>query len=194
MLGNELLTGATTRLAVLTQDDLPVMLGWTANIELQRLIQVDVVRTLCVEDLHDQYAAWRTDSNRYDFAVRALDDDRMLGRRSARSINWRDRVCKISIMIGAPADWGRGYGSDATRVLLKFCFMELALNRVQLGVVSYNERAIHAYRKIGFQDEGVIREAARRDGRYYDILQMAILRREWETLHGVSAPPPDLRR
>ncbi|MFN2157525.1 MAG: GNAT family N-acetyltransferase, partial [Anaerolineae bacterium] len=71
--------------------------------------------------------------------------------------------------------WGKGYGSDAIRTLLRFAFDEMNLHRVQLTVYEDNARAIRAYEKCGFRHEGRLRDAVYRKGRYYDMLLMSVL-------------------
>jgi RimJ/RimL family protein N-acetyltransferase len=99
------------------------------------------------------------------------------------------RHCMFWIGIGEAQFRGSGYGSDAIRVLLRFAFLEMNLNRVGLEVMSYNIRAITTYERLGFVHEGRQREMVIRDGVYYDILLMGILRREWEALHCQQGTP-----
>ena len=75
---------------------------------------------------------------------------------------------------------GQGLGTEALQLLLQFAFEELNLRRVGLTVLAYNERAIKTYQAAGFVEEGVIREAAERDGSRYDLLIYGLLRDEWE--------------
>ena len=63
--------------------------------------------------------------------------------------------------------------------MLGHAFENLELHRVGLSVFSYNTRAIRAYEKVGFRHEGRLRDAIQRDGRYWDEIQMGILREEW---------------
>ena len=87
----------------------------------------------------------------------------------------------MSISLGDFANWGKGYGNEATRLALGFAFNELHLHRVQLTVFDYNPRAIHLYEKLGFQQEGIYREFLQRDGRRFDMYLYGLLRHEWET-------------
>ena len=91
-----------------------------------------------------------------------------------------DRRCELGIMIGDKSYWSKGYGTDALRTLVGFAFDEMNLNRVQLFVFDFNERAQAAYRKAGFVEEGRRRQALYTEGAYHDIVVMAILRDEWQ--------------
>jgi len=74
---------------------------------------------------------------------------------------------------------GRGYGSDATRVMVDYGFREMGLHRIQLSVISFNRAGIRAYEKAGFIEEGRHRESVLHDGRWYDDVLMSILDHEW---------------
>lgn len=67
---------------------------------------------------------------------------------------------------------GRGYGTEATNLMLEFGFGILNLHRIQLEVYSINERAIHVYEKVGFKREGVLRDAQYYNNAYYDTIVM----------------------
>lgn len=183
MIGDELLEGELVRLTALTKNDLPQLAEWFANMELRRLVDADQVVPWTLEDTRDWYDSVRQQRERYTFAIRTLADERFIGHANVRSIIWTSKYGKVGIAIGDPSLWGQGYGTDALRVLLKYAFMELGLNRVELKTLGYNTRAIRSFEKIGFQHEGALRQAICRDGKFYDIVQMAILRREWEALY-----------
>ena len=76
--------------------------------------------------------------------------------------------------------WSRGYGTDATRTMLRFAFEEMNLYRVSLTVLDYNERAQRCYEKCGFGVEGRARAARFRDGRWCDEILMGILQSEFD--------------
>jgi RimJ/RimL family protein N-acetyltransferase len=86
----------------------------------------------------------------------------------------------VGIFIGEKRLWNQGYGTDAMRLLLQHGFNTLNLNRVALDVYDTNLRAVRSYEKAGFVHEGRKRQAIFKDGRYVDILQMSVLRAEWE--------------
>jgi len=89
-------------------------------------------------------------------------------------------------MIGDKRFWSNGYGTDAVLTILGFAFEQMNLHRVSLGVIEYNERGYTCYKKCGFVEEGRSRDATHRDGRYWDIIRMGILRSEFEALRGAS--------
>jgi len=116
------------------------------------------------------------------FSIRTLDGDKLIGFIAFDSLNWSDRDGYVAIGIGEPEFWGKGYGSDAMRLMLRYGFTELNLHRVSLTVYAYNSRGIRSYEKCGFKHEGRIREFVLRDGLRSDMLHMGILRSDWEQL------------
>ena len=87
----------------------------------------------------------------------------------------------MGIFSGDKDYWNQGYGSDAMRLLLKYGFNSLNLNRIYLHVFDTNPRAIRAYEKVGFVHEGRLRQDIFLNGSYVDVLMMSVLRSEWTT-------------
>lgn len=179
MLGNDLLEGELVQLTAITREDLPLFTEWFANIEFRRFLAL-IAMPFTLEDEQDWFEFQRKDPDTINFAIRTLDDDQLIGSCGIMAIHWPARNCIVGIGVSNASYWGQGYGTDAMRVLLKYAFMELDLHRVGLDVYSYNTRAIKSYEKIGFQLETVARENILRDGQYFDMHHMSILRREWE--------------
>lgn len=116
----------------------------------------------------------------YHFSIHALDGDQPIGFESIFGTRNQHGDCWVGIGIGDRAYWGRGYGTDAMRLLLQFCFQELNKHRVSLAVLSNNTRAIRSYLKNGFVQEGVVRGSDHRFGLRQDVVVMGILRSEWQ--------------
>jgi RimJ/RimL family protein N-acetyltransferase len=89
----------------------------------------------------------------------------------------------MGIQIGEREYWGKGYGTDALRVLLRYAFDELNLARVSLSVLEGNVRAMRSYEKCGFKYEGRERQAWAYEGRRWDEVYMGLLREEWEAMN-----------
>lgn len=89
------------------------------------------------------------------------------------------RSALFGISIGEPEFWGKGYGSEALELVLRYAFEELNLNRMELDVLANNERAWRAHERAEFRREGRLRQAMFRHGAYHDLYRMAILAHEW---------------
>ena len=88
------------------------------------------------------------------------------------------RHANVGISLAADAR-GRGFGTDALRLLVRFAFSRHNLHRLQLEVLAGNAAAVASYRKVGFVEEGRRRQHAWVDGHYEDDLIMGLLRDEW---------------
>ena len=95
-------------------------------------------------------------------------------------VDLRNRHAALGLLVGDRASWGQGYGTEATRLLVRDAFETWNLNRVWLHVYEFNERALHIYQKVGFRTEGRLRQETFRAGHYWDTLVMGLLREEWK--------------
>ncbi|KLE15938.1 GNAT family protein [Clostridium sp. C8] len=112
----------------------------------------------------------------YDFAIEDLKTGKYIGGCSINECDVKNRTCVVGIMIGDKEYWGKGYGSDALKVLIKFIFEEVNMNKIKLNVFSFNNRAIACYKKVGFKEEGILKKEIYRNGRYYDEIIMAMFK------------------
>jgi RimJ/RimL family protein N-acetyltransferase len=94
----------------------------------------------------------------------------------------------VGIGIGERDYWGKGYGTDAMKLCLQYAFMELGAQRVSLGLLEYNARALKSYEKAGFKLEGRMRQEMLREGKRTDTLWMGILRDEWLQMQNGAKP------
>lgn len=176
-------TGELVRLAPIKRDDVKLYAKWFADPEFLRLISPNVLRPMSYEDELEWYENMRKDKERYTFGIRTLEGDKLIGNCGLFNIDWRNRTALFGIAVGDKTYWGRGYGTDATRIMMGYGFDELNLNRVQLDVYDYNKRAIKSYEKVGFVHEGTRRQALFREGVYHDIHIMGLLREDWRAAH-----------
>jgi len=189
-LGNELLRGDLVTLSRPTKEDIPIIASWSHDIEYSRMLRRGLIYPDTAEDYEGWFAEMAKEESGYPFAIRRIEDNSLVGWLAIRAIFWQARHCSLVIGIGDQSQRGRGYGSDALRVALKYAFLEMNLNRVGLEVMSYNDAGIRAYSKVGFQHEGTLRAFVYRDGVYYDIYTMSILRSEWEALDKAAVSLP----
>ncbi len=122
-------------------------------------------------------------SNR-DKAVRLaiidLETEVHIGNVNLTSLHPINRTAEFSIFIGDKNFWSRGFGYEATMLMLAHGFKDLNLNRIHLTVLQKNTRAIKTYLKAGFKEEGTIREGVFKNGLFYNLIYMGILRKEFQ--------------
>ena len=96
-----------------------------------------------------------------------------------RGVNWRSRYAEYWIYLGEASARGHGIADDASRLLLGFAFNRLGMHRVFLQVDSTNDRAVRLYQRLGFRQEGVLKQASFVDGRFVDRILYAMLAEEF---------------
>ena len=176
----DLFRGSLLRLAAPREEDVETLARWSEDADHMRALDTDFARPRTLQEIAGQHNPEQRDPNGVLFHLRTLDDDRLIGFVALHSIEWNNRAGLLSIGIGEADFRGRGYGSEALRLILRYAFDELNLDRVGLDVISNNQRAIRAYERAGFRHEGALRAAVLRDGQRYDRLLMGILREEWQ--------------
>lgn len=111
--------------------------------------------------------------------VAARDDGRIVGVTGLHHLDDPARKAELGIFLGPPSEWGRGFGTEATRLLVAHGFGALGLHRIWLHVQADHARAIRAYERVGFRREGLLRESGLREGRPVDEVVMGLLSAEW---------------
>lgn len=112
--------------------------------------------------------------------------DHAIGNARLHQIDLANRRARYAIGIFDPTCWGRGFGTEATSLILGYAFEVLQLHRVDLCVLAYNQRAIRAYTKAGFVQEGIEREGVWLAGRWESDVWMSILEHGYRALHSTN--------
>lgn len=120
-----------------------------------------------------------TDNSRIDLLICLQENDQPIGDLAMLNINHQNQNAVVRISIFDKEFWGNGYGTEAMSLLIKFGFDILNLHRVGLDVFAFNDRAIKAYEKLGFKQEGIIRDELFYDGKFHDSIMMGVLRGEF---------------
>jgi RimJ/RimL family protein N-acetyltransferase len=133
------------------------------------------------DQIGGEYDTLLRDSGTAIFRLAPQDDIRAVGFAGLFSINWVVRSAEFRILIGMPEVWNGGLGTAATRLLVRYAFLRLNLNKVWLGVNAGNLAAQRCYEKAGFVREGVLRSEMYCDGAYHDVVRMSVLRGEFSS-------------
>lgn len=117
-------------------------------------------------------------TDRYDFVI-VNPKGNIIGEVVINEIDNEVLSANFRIAIFQRGAHGQGIEQWATEVIQDFAFRELKLNRLELEVFAFNTKGLHVYKKSGFIQEGVLREAHIDNGAYTDIILMSILRSDW---------------
>ena len=113
-----------------------------------------------------------------DFEIRKLSDQKLIGHCSLNYINWINRTAEFGIYVGDENEKGKGFGSEALRLLIKYGFEEINLNKIWCEVYEHNQ-AMGIYKHIGFVHEGTLRQNYYHKGKYLDSHILSILKDEF---------------
>nr|BBH94092.1 N-acetyltransferase [Thermogemmatispora argillosa] len=113
------------------------------------------------------------------FGVALKSNNRLIGLVGLKDINYINQTAEFYIIIGDRAVWGQGYGTEATKLMIRYGFMELNLNRIQTQDMEENIGGWRADEKAGFKYEGTLRQAILRFGKYHDVRVYSLLRSEY---------------
>ncbi len=175
--GDVRLEGELVLLRPRVDEDLPLFARWHGDPEVRHWLHMSEMPTQSLEVERQRWSVARNDPTRVSFVIETLDGV-PIGNIGLIGIDAAHRRAELGIAIGEKDHWGRGYGTDAMRVIVRFAFEVLDLRRVELITDADNERGIRAYEKCGFVREGVLRAKRLRYGEPLDMLMMAVLRED----------------
>jgi RimJ/RimL family protein N-acetyltransferase len=167
--------GERVALGPRVREHLPLFARWRNDFAVARTF--DTPRAHTIEALAAAYDAGK--GHEYGFTVYERATWRPIGWTYLRDVDWRGRTAGFGIVLGEADARGRGYGAEATRLMLDYAFTALGLHSVMLTTDSYNLAGQAAYRKAGFKEFGRRRECALLNGAYYDWVYMDCLASEF---------------
>ena len=141
-----------------------------------------------LEQVQAHYARVATADDRVDYAITLKEEPEIvLGEAVLNDFDLDNRSANFRIMLTKERFFGKGYGTQATRLIVALAFKQLDLHRIDLEVYAFNPRAARVYEKAGFVREGVRREALLWEGEYHDAIVMGMLRADHESMAKTAA-------
>jgi diamine N-acetyltransferase len=167
------LVGEKVALGPVTRDVLPVWLRWENDFAITRLDggKMGVMTRERLEALLDEELKSAGDGS-VRFLVYERATLRPIGTTNLDTIDRHHRKAEFGICIGERDLWGKGYGTEATRLTLDYAFTVLGLHSLVLYTASYNARALRAFARAGFREVGRRREALRLGEQFHDEVVM----------------------
>src|SRR5437868_9418034 len=135
---NPFLIGNTIYLRPLEREDARQCAGWLNHPQITRsLFHYRPMNLRAEEEFIDKALQSEHDLT-LGIVVQATD--RLIGGTGFHEIDFRNRQAGFGILIGEQDEWGKGYGTEATRLIVQHGFETLNLNRIWLHVYEYNQR------------------------------------------------------
>lgn len=183
-----MIEGPTVNLRAIEDEDAELLHRWFNDREVTRFLSIPFPAFSLAEERAILQSQRQDGDNHYAIL---LKDGSLIGVGMLRGFNHTARSCELVIAIGDKRYWGQGYGSAAVELLLRVAFDGLNQHKVWLTCIAFNERGLRAYRRLGFREEGRLRDNRFIDGRYEDTITMGMLEDEWrqraDSQHQVEA-------
>ncbi|MFI5398801.1 MAG: GNAT family N-acetyltransferase [Candidatus Binatia bacterium] len=177
---NPFLVGGKTYLRPLERGDASLIVQWLNDPEVTRTLAI--YRPINLHAEEEFIATIYESESEFVLGIAVQDSDRLIGVTGLHRMDFKNRHANFGIAIGDKDQWGKGYGTEVTSLMLRHAFEGLNMNRVWLHVYENNVRGIKTYEKTGFRKEGLLRQERYSEGRYWNTILMAILREEWDAL------------
>jgi len=174
---NAFLIGENIYLRPFERSDLDYIRKWYNDPELRGSIEItEPYNSVKAEQWFDNVCK---DDQRIWFAIVLKENDAVVGECGLLRMFYAWKTTDLTMIIGERDAQGKGYGSEAMRLLLDYAFGCLGFHRVALGVAGFNEDAIRFYERHGFKREGIQREGYYYNHKYHDFVMMSILEEEY---------------
>jgi RimJ/RimL family protein N-acetyltransferase len=154
----------------------PSMYDSEARFLLQEEMELPPVMSLRQEE-NKQWENFNQASGRIMFTIETLDG-KVVGALNLNTINERHGTFSIGIQI-LTGERGKGYGTAAMRILLKYAFLERRLHKFNSGWIEGNEASEKMHKKLGCIQEGQFRQMTYHEGRYYDWIRVGLTKDEF---------------
>jgi len=174
-----MLLGKKIVLEPLEKEDLAKSRLWVndASLSAKMLRALPVTRT----DQEKWYQNIIQDPSKLVFAIKMLDSEEHIGNTGLYHIDWINRRAEFWILLGEMHSWQQGIGSEIVFLMQEYAFNNLNLNKLYLNVDMNNKEAIGLYKKLKFVQEGILKDHYYIEGKYLDIITMAILRKDFRS-------------
>lgn len=176
--------GRLVLLREVEEADLPQVWEWENDPEMGLYLNADPGKRMSMDEVRRRFHQYRTDATSGLFII-CTPDHQTIGMLGFDRLYRDIGTCRLFIGIGYEEYRGHGYGTDAMRMVLRYFFRDMGVEKVQLSVYDFNTRAIASYRKCGFEVETVRRNIAFVNGGWCDSIEMAVSREHYERLERV---------
>ncbi len=160
-------------LRFMTHEDTDLIVAWRNSDAVRKNF---IYQALFTRESHENWIRTMVDTGKVvQMIICDSDTKKPLGSVYIRDIDRRHNKAEYGIFIGEPEARGRGVGTAAAKLMLRYCFEEEGLHRVFLRAFADNLQAIRSYEKAGFLREGLLCDDVCIEGQYCDIVWMAAI-------------------
>jgi RimJ/RimL family protein N-acetyltransferase len=182
---NPFRVGTKIYLRPVERSDAARIVAWLNDPDVTRTLSV--YRPMNLQNEEEFIARMSGSEHDVVLGIVVKESNAFVGVTGLHEIDFKNRHANFGINIGEKSAWSNGYGTEATSLMVQYAFETLNLNRIRLLVFKNNPRARRTYEKVGFRQEGVLRQERFSEGRYWDTITMALLRDEWGAARRLAA-------
>ena len=165
------IVGERLYLSPMNPDDTEIYTKWMNDRKVTD--NLGLTSSMCPIEVERNYIQGKK-SNNFDFSI-VLNDDTLIGNISLMDVDNVSGTATLGIFIGEEENRGKGYGTEAIKLLVDYGFNILRLHNINLHVFDFNKPAIRSYEKVGFKESGRRHECYFLDGKYHDQIHMEII-------------------
>jgi RimJ/RimL family protein N-acetyltransferase len=175
-----MIIGDGIRLRAIERSDLPLFVNWLNDHDVRRFLTIYFPMSMAFEEKWFESMISKAPEEQ-PLVIEVITEEgwKPIGNIGLMNVCNIDRDAELGIFIGEKSEWGKGFGRNAIKLMLRYAFQTLNLNRIYLKVFENNLRGIKSYRASGFIEEGRMRQAKFSEGAYLDVVLMSVLRSEW---------------
>ena len=162
-------------LRFMTYDDTDLIVNWRNTDDVRKNF---IYQALFTRESHENWIRTKVETGDVvQMIICETGSDRPVGSVYVRDVDLTHHKAEYGIFIGEADARGKGYGTAAAKLMIRYCFEEMNLHRLFLRVYAENQQAIKSYEKAGFEREALLRDDVCINGNYRDIVLMGILNR-----------------
>ena len=173
------LHGLLTTLVNLEKSHIPKCWNWINDAKVIRHMSGPFVTTYRGE--LKWFREMQNNKNNRVFAILDKETGTHIGNLGLEDISRYHKKATYGLIIGEKKYWNKGYGTDATRIALRYAFKRLKLNKVSLTVFPENKGGIKVYQRAGFKKVGRLKKDVKVRGKFQDTIFMEVMAEDFLT-------------
>ena len=169
------LEGEHVYISPMNPGDAEIYTKWLNDPEIVKYLSVHngLISLLGEKDYLEEFS-----KQEFHLCIVKKENDELIGSIALEEIDYKSGTAALGIFIGDVKNLGKGYGTEAIKLLTKYAFDHLRLHSIYLRTLDTNERAQKSYEKCGFKEFGRRHESMFIDGKYHDLVYMELINKE----------------
>ncbi|MCL5770647.1 MAG: GNAT family N-acetyltransferase [Actinobacteria bacterium] len=158
----------------LTKKDLYQTINWLKDPQINKFLASNF-NDLTYEKELEWLKEMKSSLIDFVFGIEDIKLKKYIGNCGIHKVDWENKICEFGIIIGDKNYWGKNFGTDTIKAIIKLAFKKLNLQKIRLFVYEYNDRAINAYKKCGFKIKDILIKDHLFENYYWNTLEMEII-------------------